>query len=72
MQFIIIINQLINYTHIFLIDLLRDIAGWERVLYDEALVMAPADHPVCVGCLSKVGILSMFSVFKGLNPFFVG
>ena len=33
---------------------LRDLAAWERVLYDEAVVMAPDNNPVCVGCLAEV------------------
>ena len=30
----------------------RDILPWERVLEDRALLQAPMDQPVCLGCLS--------------------
>ena len=32
----------------------RDIAPFELVLADTALVMAPNDLPVCLGCLGQV------------------
>ena len=33
----------------------RDIKPWEAVLQDEALVVAPGDHPLCVLCLGNLG-----------------
>merc|ERR1711915_913741 len=33
----------------------NDIQPWEFVLDDEALVLAPADEPVCLGCLGHIG-----------------
>ena len=30
----------------------RDILPWERVLEDRALLQAPMDQPVCLGCLA--------------------
>ena len=33
----------------------RDIAPWERVLEDRAVVVAPTDCRVCLGCLVKLG-----------------
>ena len=32
----------------------NDIQPWELVLEDEALVLAPADVPVCLGCLGQI------------------
>ena len=34
----------------------RDIAPWELVLRDTALVVGPDNSPVCVGCHGKVGL----------------
>ena len=32
----------------------RDIAPWELVIADTAVVLAPNDVPVCLGCLNEV------------------
>ena len=41
----------------------RDIKPWEAVLQDEALVVAPGDHPLCVLCLVFILIFLRISMF---------
>ena len=41
----------------------RNIVAWERVLYDEALVVVPDDLPVCLGCMDKVNLLYSLNAF---------
>ena len=33
----------------------RDIRPWEAVIEDNAVVVAPGDHPLCVLCLGDLG-----------------
>ena len=33
----------------------RDIRPWEAVIEDNAVVVAPGDHPLCILCLGDLG-----------------